>query len=132
MLSPDQPTQIIGVLDWELATIGDPLMDLGNALAYWVQADDGKLMKATRRQPTHLDGMFTRQEVVDYYLDRRGLKTDHWEFYEIYGLFRLAVIAQQIYYRYQHKQTRNPTFKHFWILVNYLIWRCRRIIRQSK
>lgn len=134
VLNADDPSQIIAVLDWELATVGDPLMDLGNALAYWVQADDDRLMKATRRQPTHLPGMLTRQEVVEHYLQKTGRDNgdalSQWVFYEVYGLFRLAVIAQQIYYRYHHKQTRNPAFKNFWFLVNYLLWRCRKIIRQ--
>jgi aminoglycoside phosphotransferase (APT) family kinase protein len=127
-------TRVIGVLDWEMATLGDPLMDLGNALAYWIHDDDNALMKATRRQPTHLKGMLRRDEVVAYYLDKSGLKLDvrrDWPFYEVYGLFRLAVIAQQIYYRYHHGQTRNPAFKNFWILVNYLDWRCRGIIRRA-
>jgi aminoglycoside phosphotransferase (APT) family kinase protein len=127
-------TRVIGVLDWEMATLGDPLMDLGNALAYWIHDDDNALMKATRRQPTHLPGMLRRDEVVAYYLDKAGLKLDvrrDWPFYEVYGLFRLAVIAQQIYYRYHHGQTRNPAFKNFWILVNYLDWRCRGIIRRA-
>ncbi|RFA24700.1 phosphotransferase family protein [Alkalilimnicola ehrlichii] len=132
VLDPKQPTRVIGVLDWEMATLGDPLMDLGNALAYWVQADDPALMRMTRRQPSHLPGMLTREELVAYYLDRMGLKIDNWAFYEVYGLFRLAVIAQQIYYRYHHKQTRNPAFKNFWILVNYFDWRCRGIIRRSR
>jgi aminoglycoside phosphotransferase (APT) family kinase protein len=134
ILAEDDPTRVIGVLDWEMATLGDPLMDLGNALAYWIQADDNALMMATRRQPTHLPGMLRRDEVVDHYLDRSGLKLDRrdWVFYEVYGLFRLAVIAQQIYYRYHHKQTRNPAFKNFWILVNYLDWRCKGLIRQAR
>lgn len=132
VLDPDAPTKVIGVLDWEMATLGDPLMDLGNSLAYWVQADDNFLMKATRRQPTHLPGMFRREEVVEYYCDKTGFKPESFAFYEVYGLFRLAVIAQQIYYRYHHKQTRNPAFKNFWILVNYFDWRCRSIIRKSR
>ncbi|GAB4185878.1 MAG: phosphotransferase family protein [Wenzhouxiangellaceae bacterium] len=130
VLNPDQPTEVIGVLDWEMATIGDPLMDLGSALAYWVQADDDRMLRATRRQPTHLPGMMSRQEVVEYYLQRSGRSIDNWVFYEVYGLFRLVVIIQQIYYRYHHKQTSNPAFKRFWLLANYLLWRCRRIIRQ--
>jgi aminoglycoside phosphotransferase (APT) family kinase protein len=134
ILAEDDPTRVIGVLDWEMATLGDPLMDLGNALAYWIHDDDNALLKATRRQPTHLPGMLRREEVVDYYLDKTGYKVDkeQWAFYEVYGLFRLAVIAQQIYYRYHHKQTRNPAFKNFWILVNYLDWRCKGLIRQAK
>lgn len=132
VLDPADPTRVIGVLDWELATIGDPLMDLGSALAYWVHADDDPLMRLTRRQPTHLPGMLRREEVVAYYLDRTGLRPADWAFYEVFGLFRLAVIAQQIYYRYHHRQTRNPAFKNFWILINYFDWRCRAIIRRSE
>ncbi|WP_338864063.1 phosphotransferase family protein [Myxococcus stipitatus] len=131
VLDPAEPTRVIGVLDWEMATLGDPLMDLGSALAYWVEADDTFFMRATRRQPTHLPGMLRRQEVVDYYLQRSGLKPANWTFYEVFGIFRLAVIIQQIYYRYHHKQTRNPAFKNFWALVTYFDWRCKRIIRKA-
>ncbi len=130
VLDPGDPTQIVGVLDWEMATLGDPLMDLGNSLAYWVHADDGFMLRSTRRQPTNLPGMLRREEMVEQYLDRTKLKTDNWTFYEVYGLFRLAVIAQQIYYRYHHKQTRNPAFKNFWVLVNFLDWRCNQLIRK--
>lgn len=132
VLAPDDPMQVIGVLDWEMATLGDPLMDLGNSLAYWVQADDDKLIKAMRRQPTHLPGMLTRQEVIEYYLANLEHDIENFAFYECYGLFRLAVIIQQIYYRYHHKQTRNPQFKNFWIMVNYLYWRCRQVIKRSQ
>jgi aminoglycoside phosphotransferase (APT) family kinase protein len=128
VLDPLDPTRIAGVLDWEMATLGDPLMDLGNALAYWVQADDDFFIRSLRRQPTHLPGMLTRREVVEYYARKTGRRTDHWAFYEVYGLFRLAVIAQQIYYRYQRGQTRNPAFRNFWMFVTYLDWRCGRII----
>ena len=135
VLAEDEPTRVIGVLDWEMATLGDPLMDLGNALAYWIHDDDNALLKATRRQPTHLPGMLRRPEVVEYYLDKSGFKLSHpsdWVFYEVYGLFRLAVIVQQIYFRYHHQQTRNPAFKRFWVLVNYLDWRCKSLIKQAK
>ena len=131
VLDPGDPTRIVGVLDWEMATIGDPLMDLGGALAYWVQADDDLLMRTMRRQPTNVPGMLRRDEVVAYYLERTGLRPATWAFYEVFGLFRLAVIAQQIYFRYHHRQTRNPAFRSFWILVNYLDWRCRSVIRRS-
>lgn len=104
-------------------------MDLGNTLAYWVQADDDFLARSTRRQPTHLPGMLTRREVVDYYVSKTGFAPENWAFYEVYGLFRLSAIAQQIYYRYHHGQTGNPAFKNFWVMVNYLHWRCRRAMR---
>jgi aminoglycoside phosphotransferase (APT) family kinase protein len=131
VLDPADPTRVVGVLDWEMATIGDPLMDLGSALAYWVESGDGRLMRLTRRQPTHLPGMLKRREVVEYYLERTGLRPADWTFYEVFGLFRLAVIAQQIYFRYYHRQTRNPAFRFFWILINYFDWRCRAIIRRA-
>lgn len=129
VLDPNNPTDIIGVLDWELATLGDPLMDLGNSLAYWVQADDDWLAKSTRLQPTHLPGMFSRQEVIEYYLDKTDLDVSDFRFYEVYGLFRLAGIVQQIYYRYHHKQTRNPAFKNMWQFVHYLLYRCRKAMK---
>ena len=107
-------------------------MDLGNALAYWVEPGDNFMTKKLRRQPTHLPGMFTRREVVDRYSAKMGLRIDNWPFYEVYGLFRLAVIAQQIYFRYHKRETRNPAFKRFWIFAHYLAWRCARIIARSE
>ncbi|HEX2253248.1 MAG TPA: phosphotransferase family protein [Thermoanaerobaculia bacterium] len=129
VLDPAEPTRVLGVLDWELATLGDPLMDLGSSLAYWVEAGDDWMTRRTRRQPTHLPGMLTRREVVAYYAEQTGLATDDWPFYEVFGLFRLAGIVQQIYYRYHHRQTRNPAFRPFWLLVHALHRRCRRIVR---
>ena len=131
VLAPDDPQRIDGILDWEMATIGDPLMDLGGALAYWIEADDGRFMQSLRRQPTTAPGMLTRAEVVARYADRSGRLVDNWAFYEVFGLFRLATIAQQIYHRYHHKQTRNPAFRNFWIAVNYLDRRCRRIVKAA-
>jgi aminoglycoside phosphotransferase (APT) family kinase protein len=128
VLDPGTPTRVVGVLDWEMATLGNPLMDLGNTLAYWVQADDDPLFRRFRRQPTHVPGMLTRREVRAYYAERTGREPGDWRFYEVYGLFRLAVILQQIYFRYHHGQTRNPAFRHFWFIVHYLVHRCGRAI----
>ena len=130
ILAADDPTKVIGVLDWEMATLGDPLMDLGSALAYWIEEDDNIIMQQSRRQPTHLKGMMTRDEVVAYYLKKTGLEIDNWTFYEVFGLFRLAGIVQQIYYRYYHKQTTNPAFKNFWIIVHVLHAKCLKLIAQ--
>lgn len=128
VLAPGEPTRIVGVLDWEMATVGDPLMDLGSALAYWVQSDDDRFMQALRRQPTHLPGMLTRQEVVERYCELTGRSVEDWVFYEVFGLFRLATIIQQIYRRYQLRQTRNPAFRNYWLAARYLDRRCRRLI----
>jgi len=128
--SSGDPLRVAGVLDWEMATLGDPLMDLGGALAYWIQADDDPEYLAIRRQPTHLPGMLTRAEVVDYYTGRMGLSVspEEWRFYEVFGLFRLAVIAQQIYYRYHHGQTHNEEYARFLPVVHYLERRCARLV----
>ena len=118
-----------GVLDWEMATLGDPLMDLGNSLAYWCQADDDEPRRGMRRQPTHLKGMLTRAEVVAYYAEKTGFHAPSFDFYEVYGLFRLAAILQQIYYRYFHGQTQNTEFAMFGKSVAYLEQACLRITR---
>ena len=131
VLDARQPERIVAVLDWEMATVGDGLMDLGAALAYWVEAGDDALARRVRRQPTHAPGMLTRREVVERYLDGRAIAESEWAFYEVYGLFRVAVIAQQIYYRYHHRQTRNPAFRNFWVLVRYFHRRCRRAMRAA-
>ena len=128
----DQETlSVIGVLDWEMATLGDPLMDLGNSLAYWVQADDDPIFQLMRRQPTNAPGMMTRDEVVAYYGEKTGWKVENFDFYLVYGLFRLAGIVQQIWYRYYHQQTTNPAFAQFGTMVNYLEKRCQKLIAAS-
>lgn len=131
VLDSDDPQKIIGVLDWEMATIGDPLMELGCAMAYWIEDGDDRIAQMFRRQPTNLPGMLTRREIVELYAERSGLAVDAWNFYEVYGLFRLAGIIQQIYFRYHNKETTNPAFKRFWIATNWLHWRARRVIRRA-
>ncbi len=115
VLDRGDPTRVVGVLDWEMATVGDPLMDLAGSMAYWVQADDPEDFQLMRRVPTHLPGMLTRDEVVAAYAERTGLTVtpEQWRFYEVFGLFRLAVIAQQIYYRFVHGQTTNEAYAVF-------------------
>jgi len=110
VLAQEDPLRIIGVLDWEMATIGDPLMDLGGALAYWINRDDPEEMQAIRLIPTHLDGMMSRAEVIKDYCAKMGLSNGNIDFYYTFGLFRLAVIAQQIYYRFYHGQTKDKRF----------------------
>ena len=120
--------RLVGVLDWELATVGDPLMDLGSALAYWVDKDDEPMFASLRRQPSHLDGMPTRKEFIAKYLELSGRRCDDFTFYEVFGLFRLSVIIQQIWARYKAGQTTNPAFKGFGMGVNILISRAQGLI----
>ncbi|WP_426245492.1 phosphotransferase family protein [Nocardioides sp. LHG3406-4] len=130
VLDAEDPTRIIGVLDWEMATVGDPLMDLGGALAYWISDDDDEFFRIFRRQPSNAPGMWTREEIVAHYCQRMGysLTPRQWSFYEVFGLFRLAVIAQQIWYRYVHKQTTNEQYAVFGPAVAHLEQRCRGLI----
>ena len=129
----DDAMTIVGVLDWEMATLGDPLMDLGGALAYWVQADDDEAYVDIRRQPSHVDGMLTRAELVQHYTERTGwsVTPEQWRFYEVFGLFRLGVIAQQIYYRYHHGQTTNEDAAAFLPVVRHLDERCARLLDEA-
>jgi len=110
VLNPDDWGVITGVLDWEMATIGDPLMDLGSSLGYWVQPDDPEEIQALRFSPTNLPGNPTRQELSERYLLKRGLPAEALVFYYVYGLFKLAVIIQQIYTRYKLGYTQDPRF----------------------
>ena len=130
VLDKADPTRVVGVLDWEMATLGDPLMDLGGTMAYWIRDDDDEYFRQFRRQPTHLAGMLSREEVVAHYCEAMGYSVtpEQWRFYEVYGLFRLAVISQQIYYRYFHKQTSNEAYARFGPAAEYLEARCAAII----
>ena len=132
VLNPDNPMKVIGVLDWEMCTLGDPLMDLGNSLAYWVEASDESQFQMFRRQPTNVPGMLTRAEVVVWYCQQTGTELKRFDFYEVYGLFRLAVIMQQIYYRYYHGQTQDKRFAMFNMAIAYVEQRCTKRIEQSK
>jgi aminoglycoside phosphotransferase (APT) family kinase protein len=129
-LAPEKGIRVVGVLDWEMATVGDPLMDLGGMLSYWVEAGDDDFFQMFRRQPTTAPGMWTRAEVVQHYCERMGfdMTPERWRFYEVFGLFRLAVIAQQIWYRYFHQQTTNEQYAVFGPAVGYLETRCRSLV----
>lgn len=128
VLSADEP-RVLGVLDWEMATIGDPLMDVGAAMAYWIDRDDRDIDPAfamLKRQPSDLPGMPSRDEIVASYCRQMGFSDVDWRFYEVYGLFRLAVILQQIWARYRTGQTTNPAFAEFGAAVTVLIDRAAR------
>ena len=110
MLDANDLTKIVAVLDWEMATIGDPLMDLGTSLGYWVEAKDPMTLQRAAFGPTALPGSLTRRELVDRYQEKTGKAVDHALFYFCFGLFKLAVIVQQIYARYVRGHTTDPRF----------------------
>lgn len=132
VLSPDDRMTVIGVLDWEMATLGDPLLDLGSSLAYWVEATDPPEMQAIRMQPSNIPGMLTRAEIIRHYEQKTGRTIANPDWYYVFGLFRLGVIAQQIYYRYKLGQTSNPRYKAFGLFVTVLAQVCERVIATSR
>ena len=128
VLNLENRPRLVGALDWELATVGDPLMDLGSSMAYWVDRNDEADFAKLRRQPTHLPGMPTRDEFIARYLEKTEWGCEDFTFYEIFGIFRLTVILQQIWARYFAGQTSNPAFAGFGDAVNIMINRAMRMI----
>ncbi len=117
VLSPDNLTEVVAVLDWEMATIGDPLMDFGTTLGYWLEKNDPEEFRRYGFGLTNLAGSCTRNELLDHYEKRTGRTIDDPVFYFAYGLLKIAVIVQQIYFRYQKGLTRDPRFAQFDKLV---------------
>lgn len=110
VLEPGDLRKIIGVLDWEMSTIGDPLSDLGSTLAYWVNAGDPEELQKLRWGPTNYPGSMTRGEVVERYAQASGRGVENMAFYLVFARFKLAVIVQQIYYRYHQGLTKDARF----------------------
>src|SRR5579862_2376543 len=110
VLDPIDITRIVGVLDWEMCTIGDPLTDLGTALAYWVDPQDPQELQRIRWGPTTLPGTLTRAELVGRYAQTTGRDVSNMVFYRVLALFKVAVIIQQIYYRYHQGLTKDTRF----------------------
>lgn len=131
VLDENDPMKIIGVLDWEMATCGDPLMDLGNSLAYWVQKDDPAEMQVLRLMPTDVDGALTREELAARYAEKSGRNVDNIDYYFCFGLFRLAVVAQQIYKRYHDGLTKDKRFANLIFGVQILNNRALQVIERS-
>jgi aminoglycoside phosphotransferase (APT) family kinase protein len=110
LLDPGDITRIAAVLDWEMATIGDPLMDLGSTIAYWVEAGDPDLLQAFVVGPTALPGSLSRRDLVERYQAKTGFDVSNMLYYYCFGLFKTAVIIQQIYARYARGFTRDERF----------------------
>jgi aminoglycoside phosphotransferase (APT) family kinase protein len=110
VLDPNDLTKIVGVLDWEMCTIGDPLTDLGTALAYWVDPQDAQELQEIRSAPTTLPGTLVRAQLVERYAAVTGRNPGDMCFYLTFARFKVAVIIQQIYYRYAQGLTRDERF----------------------
>ncbi len=117
MLNPANLTEIIAVLDWEMCTIGDPLMDLGTTLGYWIEPDDPPALQSMLGL-TAAPGNLSRREVVERYAAASGRTVDNPLFYYLYGLFKIAVIVQQIYARYRRGFTQDVRFARLDVVVD--------------
>jgi aminoglycoside phosphotransferase (APT) family kinase protein len=107
---PTPAVQVRAILDWEMATVGDPLMDLGTALAYWVEAGDAPVFRTLGLGVTALPGACSRAQLVQAYAEASGRDVADVPWYHAFGLFKVAVIAQQIYARHVQGLTRDPRF----------------------
>ena len=110
VLDKDNHSNINAVLDWEMATIGDPFMDLGTTLGYWVDKNDLPELKLFQLSATTLDGNPTREGILELYEKESGKSITNPVFYYVFGLFKIAVIAQQIYFRYKKGYTKDRRF----------------------
>ena len=128
MLDSNDPFKIVAVLDWEMAAVGNPLMDLGNSLAYWTERSDSAEASRAASQPSDALGMLSRSEIIAYYGRQTGRDVSHFSFYYVYGLFRLACIIQQIYYRFYHKQTTDERFAGWVSEVHRLAALCEEVM----
>lgn len=123
-------TEMIGLFDWEMTTVGDPLADLGVAMSYWMHADDPKMLLYALGEPpvTILPGFYTRQEFIQRYAEKSGRDVSAIDYYITFAYFKLAVICQQIYYRYVNGQTKDDRFAQMDKMVAALIQQASKAI----
>ena len=129
VLNPDNLTEIKAILDWEMATVGDPLMDLGTTLAYWAEANDSDALKPFNL--TWMPGNMTRNEMANYYAEKSQTSIDDIVFYYVFGSFKVGVICQQIYHRYKQGYTQDPRFASLIYLIKACGENARRAIFNS-
>ncbi|MBM7603599.1 aminoglycoside phosphotransferase (APT) family kinase protein [Metabacillus crassostreae] len=124
--------ELSGLFDWEMSTVGDPLADVGAALSYWCQADDPYLLKNGLGKPpiTVREGFFTRKQFIESYAKKSGRDVSQIHYYLTFAYFKLAVICQQIYFRYHKGQTTDPRFKNFHLYVKTLIQHATAVCQQ--
>ena len=113
MVDADDPGMPVAVFDWDMCTLGDPLADLGTLLGYWTEPGDSDQRKAFAVMPTHLEGFPTRAEIVARYGKRSGTNLSQIRFYEVFAIWKTAVVIQQIYVRWHRGQTRDDRFQTY-------------------
>lgn len=132
VLNPDKPDDIRAVLDWEMCTVGDPLMDLGLSLAYWLHEGEGGPLLSSIGTLTWLPGNLTRGEAAARYADRSGRNIEQLLFYYVFGNFKIGVIVQQIYFRYKKGFTQDPRFSRLIDAVRFFGERGQKAIEAGR
>jgi aminoglycoside phosphotransferase (APT) family kinase protein len=132
LLDPDDLTRIVAVLDWEMATVGEPLMDLGTTLGYWVEAGDPAEFQAAAMGPTNVPGGLSRRDLADRYAEATGREVTHAVFFCCFGLFKIAAIVQQIYARYRRGHTQDARFGRLGGLVGALLRQAERTLEADR
>ncbi|WP_044893952.1 phosphotransferase family protein [Bacillus alveayuensis] len=132
LFASDDISRIVGLFDWEMTTVGDPLADLAAAMSYWIQDNDPAILKFGLGNPpvTVYEGFYTRKEFIERYAHKSGRDVSNIHFYLTFAYFKLAVICQQIYYRYKRGQTNDERFKNFDQFVKSLVQYAWQLIEQ--
>ncbi|MBT7613871.1 MAG: phosphotransferase family protein, partial [Rhodospirillaceae bacterium] len=131
MVARDDPARAVAVLDWDMCTRGDPLLDLANLVIYWSEESDSALWRMAVYIPTDKPGFPSRAELVERYAHKTGFDVSRFGWYEIFGTFKVAVILQQIYIRYLRGQTQDERFAILGQRVNALIRKCEELIARG-
>jgi len=129
VLDPEDLTGVRAVLDWEMATVGDPLFDLAVSLSYWIEPGDADELAAVMPTVTVTPGFMTRKEIIDRYAEESGRNLSEMHWYVVFGYFKLAGILQQIYARYKNGQTTDERFATFGDRVRTLILHAEALSR---
>ena len=132
MVDGDDPARIVGVFDWDMCTLGDPLADLGSLLGYWSEASDTDARSAFRTMPTHLPGFYDRAQVAARYGEKMGVDLTHLDYYHVFALFKLAVIVQQIYVRFVRGQTKDTRFQDYGPRVDGLVQSAWNLVESAQ
>jgi aminoglycoside phosphotransferase (APT) family kinase protein len=127
LLRSDDLSQVTAVLDWEMATIGDPLFDLAITLGYWVSNDDPEDVKNVLPTVTPMPGFLHRDQMMELYAKKSGREPRNMDFYMTFIFFKLVVIVQQIYARWKRGQTKDPRFAIFGSRVYNLVIHASRL-----
>lgn len=133
MLDEQEPSRVVAVLDWEMSTVGDPLVDVGLFLSYWTMqaGGQGAGQKSSLRAVTNGPGWMTREEIIERYERNTGRDLSRIVFYETFARFKVAVVIQQIFFRYVKGQTQDERFRNFDGLVSELIREALELAQRS-